>query len=304
MGSLHASNATSSADGGSPRRSRVPRWALGAGLALAVAVRAAWRLAQLVRGAPAQRLALAHAAVLPAPGERPLRLLVLGDSAADGYGLADPAVAYPHQVAVRLAALTGRPVAVDSKAVDGARTRDVLVRQVPAVAGSAPDLVVVAVGVNEALRGASARRVEMDTRVLLDALASCAGPGGAPAVRVVLAPCPDLGGAPGLPWPASTLVGWRCRVVRRAQQRAGAAAGVPVVRFDVRPPAAMFGTDGLHPGTLGAAASAALLARTLTTHQEARTWISDWTDGTSSSPAAPRVSASRSPGRSSPRAAG
>ncbi|MFP5309053.1 MAG: GDSL-type esterase/lipase family protein [Actinomycetes bacterium] len=266
---------TRSADGsGAPRgpeRARPPAVLVLLLLAaVGVVVRAALRVRRLAREAPSHRVPLDHARRVVAagadPDAAPLRLLVVGDSAADGYGLTDLDDAFPGQAAVRLSALRGRPVEVASVAVDGARTRDVLVRQVPAVAASRPDLVVVGVGVNEALRGARAGGVRADTAALLDALADL-GP------QVALVPCPDLAAAPGLPWPVSSLAGWRCRAVRRAQTAAGAAAGVAVVRYPGRPPAAMFGPDGLHPGPLGAAASAALLVAAL--EDKDPPWTSD-----------------------------
>ncbi len=190
----------------------------------------------------------------------PVRLLVLGDSAARGYGLTDAATAFPQQVARGLAAATGRRVAVTSLATDGHRTADVRTEQVPLVRAADPDVVVVSVGVNDAIGRVPPDEVRASTTALLDAVED-AGDG----ALVAFVPCPDLGAAPGFGWPLARLVGWSCRRVARAQRRAAAGRDLVVVPLP-RPDATMFGGDGFHPGETGHAAMARLVVEALLDH--------------------------------------
>lgn len=216
----------------------------------AVAGVTATRVRRLRRSAAAHAHELDHRAVLGSgPGE-PVRLLVLGDSAARGYGLEDAAQAYPQQVARQLAAATGRRVDVRATATDGHRTADVVVEQLPLVRAARADAVVVSVGVNDAVRGTRGADLRMATRALLaGVLADADG------AVVVLVTCPDLAAAPGLPWPVGPLLGRRCRHVGRVQAAVAGDLDVPTVVLP-RPGRDLFGADGFHPGAAGHAAMA------------------------------------------------
>lgn len=80
-----------------------------------------------------------------------LRYLALGDSAAQGIGASDPELGYVGLIASRLRHSTGRPVDVVNLSRSGARIRDVLDVQLPALAalGGTPDIVTVAIGGND-----------------------------------------------------------------------------------------------------------------------------------------------------------
>jgi lysophospholipase L1-like esterase len=179
--------------------------------------------------------------------EPPVHLTVLGDSAAAGHGIADADRALPRRLGRALAG-SGRAVRVRSLAVDGATTEDVRRRQVPELGPVEGDqVVVVGVGVNDALGRRPATLVRADTRELLDALAERA-----PDALVVLVTCPDLGVAPGLPAPLRGPVGWRCRLVAAAQCEVVEERDVAAVRLGrdlLRP--RHFGDDGFHPGAEG-----------------------------------------------------
>ena len=191
-----------------------------------------------------------EASVGEGPGV-PLQLVVLGDSAARGYGLADPHQAYPFQVAAQLAAASGRRVHVTSLAEDGARTADVLAAQVPVLRRLDADAVVVSVGVNDALNRTRRRELAADTDALLAATLAAA-----PDAAVVFAGTPDLSTAPGFPQPLRSLVGLACRRTHAVQRRV--AAGEPAVTFVTypRPTPEMYGDDGFHPGPRGQLAAA------------------------------------------------
>lgn len=178
----------------------------------------------------------------------PLRLVVLGDSSGAGYGLDDPAVALPRQVATRLSKAAGRPVGVTCLAVDGARTADVVVRQAPHVRRLRPDAVVVVVGVNDAIGRTRRADVVAGTARLAGAIERAA-----PEAAVAFVGCPNLRYAPGLPAPLDRLVGLACRRVAGAQRVA--LTGHPVEHVDLYGPLEPgdFGPDGFHPGAEGCA---------------------------------------------------
>jgi lysophospholipase L1-like esterase len=182
---------------------------------------------------------------LDLPGRQPARrVTVLGDSAAAGHGIGSAEDALPRRLGRALAA-DGTAVEVRCLAADGAAARDVLDQQVPALTPS--DVVVVGVGVNDALRRHPATMVRRDTRELLEAVRSVSTE-----AALVVVTCPDLGVAPGLPAAVRGAVGWRCRSVANAQQQVAGELGVPVVRLDrtvLRPE--LFGDDGFHPGADG-----------------------------------------------------
>jgi lysophospholipase L1-like esterase len=182
---------------------------------------------------------------LDLPGRRPARrLTVLGDSAAAGHGIGSPEDALPRQLG-RALADDGTAVEVRCFAADGATAQDVVEQQVPELELS--DVVVVGVGVNDALRRHPTAMVRRDTRELLETVAAASPP-----AAIVLVTCPDLGVAPGLPAAIRGVVGWRCRMVAAAQCEVAAELGVPAVRLDrtvLRPE--LFGEDGFHPGAAG-----------------------------------------------------
>lgn len=215
---------------------------------LGIGAVAVWEAAQVARVARMEDQGGRHDhAVLLGTGlGEPLRLVLLGDSAVDGYRLGVEE-SLPRQVAARLAARTGRRVWVRSLAVSGATSDDVARFQLPLLrAAGRADAVVVGVGVNDALQRVPADEVEINTRAIVDGLAESA-----PAAALAFIPCHDLTEAPGLGPLLRRVLGWRCRVVHRRQLVVLREAGVPVAEGDRRAAAPMFGDDGLHPGADG-----------------------------------------------------
>jgi lysophospholipase L1-like esterase len=181
------------------------------------------------------------------PGRRPARrLTVLGDSAAAGHGIGSPDDSLPRRLGDALAA-DGTAVEVRCLATDGATIEDVIAHQLPDLGRS--DVVVVGVGVNDALRRHPATMVRRETRTLLEGVRE-----GCPGAALVLVTCPDLGVAPGLPPSLRGVVGWRCRSVAAAQCQVADELEVPAVSLHRRIlTPAMFGEDGFHPGPEGIA---------------------------------------------------
>ncbi|MCU1693414.1 MAG: esterase [Frankiales bacterium] len=98
-----------------------------------------------------------------------LLYVALGDSAAQSVGASRPARGYVGLLAERLRVTTGGPVRVVNLSVSGARVRDVLRDQVPALRALRPDVVTVAVGGND-VRGYDAGRFDTDVSALVAAL--------------------------------------------------------------------------------------------------------------------------------------
>lgn len=98
--------------------------------------------------APAAALAAAAPARADPPTSR--RVLGLGDSLTVGYG--DPAGGWPPEFAA-LAAAAGTTVNIDSYAVGGWGTTDALPGLAAVLVATRPDLVVVAIGTNDAAGG-------------------------------------------------------------------------------------------------------------------------------------------------------
>jgi lysophospholipase L1-like esterase len=196
-----------------------------------------------MRQAAAATEALDHD--LHLPGRDPARrLTVLGDSAAAGHGIGSAEDALPRRLGRALAA-DGTAVEVHCLAEDGATGQDVVERQLPDLPPS--DVVVVGVGVNDALRRHPTTMVRRDTRSIVEGVRASV-----PEATLVLVTCPDLGVAPGLPTAVRGVVGWRCRAVAAAQCEVAEELGVPAVRLDrgqLRPE--LFGEDGFHPGAGG-----------------------------------------------------
>jgi len=189
-----------------------------------------------------------------------LHLMVFGDSTATGYGcrLADEV---PGVLLARgLAARSGKPVRLSTKAIVGATSRG-LASQVDAmlVAGPPPDAAVIMIGANDVTAlngiGPSARRLGAAVRRLRR--------GG---TAVIVGTCPDLGVITAIPQPLR----WTARSlgVRLARAQAGevhAAGGVPVPLADLlRPhfetePELLFSEDRFHPSATGYALAAGQL---------------------------------------------
>lgn len=187
----------------------------------------------------------------------PLRLLILGDSAAAGVGAASQdealsgrlvaALAHRHTVHWRLLAQTGHT------------TRDALAA-LSALPPQSFDVVVTSLGVNDVTGGHSVRRWVADQRALLARLQQDCG-----APLCLLSALPPMHQFPALPQPLRAYLGAQARRFDRALQ--GIAATTPGccrVGLDDGSPAELgpqhMAADGFHPGPAVYAAWAARLA--------------------------------------------
>lgn len=244
-------------DRGGRRRVRVALSGIGI-VTVAAGARTVARVRQSRKVAEALRVTLEHDTLVGEGLGEPTSLIVLGDSAADGYALATPNDAFPWHLASHLATATSRRVRVTSFARDGARTRHVLHEQAPLLRAIDADVIAIIVGVNDVFGRVPPARLRADTHELVQALGEVA-----PAATVVLIGCPDLGRAPGLPQPLRALVGLRCRQASRVQGEVARAAGIRFVDIAAQTRAEHFGMDGLHPGRTGSLAIARGAVRAL-----------------------------------------
>lgn len=195
----------------------------------------------------------------PADG-KPFELLGLGDSGMAGVGVTQPADALPAQIAQRVAASTGRPVHVVSHAQRGARTHDVLTKQLAPNLGT-PDVVILLVGTNDVTHLTPARQLADDTAYLLDRLHRLGAP-------VVMSSLPEFGAMRAVPAVLRAVLRFRAVAVRRIHVRAALDAGRGVHLVDVRElvgrefltNADLMSPDRFHPSEAGHARIADVLA--------------------------------------------
>ena len=181
----------------------------------------------------------------------PLRVLVLGDSAAVGYGMDRAEQTPPAMLGMGLAHVLDRPVEIRSLAVVGAKTIDVLDEQMPLIGDYAPDVTVIVVGTNDITH-------QVPTRVSARQLAKITEDLIAAGSEVVVGTVPDLGTIRPIMQP---LRAWARRLSRELAHRQSvavtAAGGRAVLmgsllgdlfrdRYDD-----MFGVDRFHPSEAG-----------------------------------------------------
>mgnify|MGYP001176941252 CR=1 FL=1 len=139
------------------------------------------------------------------PDATPIRLVALGDSTLTGPGLTDPDAIWLRRSLAALA--LDHPIDVVSLAVGGSRASDVLAR-VPEALALAPDVVIVAVGSNDAIHGTGNRSFTTTFDAIVSALGSAV-----PAVGV--GNVGDLGNVARVPVPLSSLLRQRSIAISR-----------------------------------------------------------------------------------------
>lgn len=218
---------------------------------------------------------LAYAVLRPAPEQPefdasgrmgtglPLAVGVIGDSSCTGPGLSGPEEIWVQQTGILLAK-RGFDVRLNSVAVGGARVADALDDQLPLLLETDPDVVLVAVGSNDVLKGTTPNAFERDLMSLAVALSATRS-------LVVLSGIGDLGSIPRLLPPLR-------QVIRARARQFDAIHGRVAERFDflkadqwttaaaiLADPSA-FTADLFHPGPRGHAAWADVAMDVLEPH--------------------------------------
>jgi len=199
-----------------------------------------------------------------APGVEVIRLAVLGDSSAAGYGVTESARTPGALLASGLAEAAGAPVRLLNVAKVGGQSSDLgwqLERVLTAAPeGRAPHVVMIMIGANDVTHRV---KVAESVRFLGDAVRRLRAAG----TEVVVGTCPDLGTIRPVAQPLRRLARRWSRQLAAAQTVEVVSAGGRTVslgsllgpEFDARPED-MFGPDRFHPSAEGyAAASMALL---------------------------------------------
>ena len=183
------------------------------------------------------------------PGEA-IRLLVLGDSTAVGYGMKKAEDTPTALIADSLSYVLDTPVNARSAAVVGAQSKD-LIDQINAAADHRPQIAVILVGANDIRHqvrpSTSAERLATAIRALR-----------AEDCEVIVGTCPDLGTIKLILPPLRTVVRHWSRRLAKAQTVAAVEAGARVVSVgDLLGPLYLklgegfFGDDRYHPSKAG-----------------------------------------------------
>jgi lysophospholipase L1-like esterase len=183
------------------------------------------------------------------PGEL-LRLAVLGDSAAAGYGATDPDETFGAMLATSLAEAFSRPVSLGCHAIVGAQTSD-LARQIDELGDQHIDASAIIVGTNDVTHRV---RASASIHHLEEAIGQLQGLGAVVAVGT----CPDLGTVRPIPPPLRQVARQNSRRLAEAQAKAAREAGGVAVALGTllgpefaAAPAELFGPDRFHPSPAG-----------------------------------------------------
>ncbi|HTJ34967.1 MAG TPA: SGNH/GDSL hydrolase family protein [Dactylosporangium sp.] len=185
----------------------------------------------------------------------PIRLVVLGDSSAAGYGAEQPSETFAAAVAAGLAEQQQRPVRMRCLAVVGSESKG-LPPQVDVALRQKPDVAVICVGGNDVTHRV---RVQTAVRHLVDAVRRLRAAG----VEVVVGTCPDLGTIRPIQPPLRWLARRWSRQMATAQTIAVVEAGGRTVSLGdllgelfYAEPDRMFSLDRFHPSGAGYLAAA------------------------------------------------
>lgn len=202
-----------------------------------------------------------------APGIEVIRIAMLGDSSAAGYGVTESARTPGALLAAGLAEAAGSPVRLQNVAKVGGQSSDLgwqLERVLTAGPdGKAPHVAVIMIGANDVTHRV---KVTESIRFLGDAVRRLRAAG----VEVVVGTCPDLGTIRPVAQPLRRLARRWSRQLAAAQTIEVVSAGGRTVslgsllgpEFDARPED-MFGPDRFHPSAEGYATAAMALLPSL-----------------------------------------
>lgn len=149
-----------------------------------------------------------------------LRIAVLGDSSVTAPGVAGPEEIWVSRICQRLA--DTHHVILASFAVGGSMAHDLIKEQLPLAIDFEPDIVLVAVGANDAIKGVPVRVFEKNLDKLIAALTETGA-------TVIQSGVGDLGSIPRLYPPLENLMSRRALRFDRAHQRVGEKYGTTVV---------------------------------------------------------------------------
>ncbi len=209
-----------------------------------------------------------YGAMLPGP---PIRLAVLGDSAAAGYGARLAEETFGAYLATGLSTLARRPVRLRSVAVVGAQTSD-LMDQIRYVTPFNPDVAAMIIGANDITHRVQPSASIAALRLAVTTLRAggAAGSLRASGPEVVVGTCPDMGTLRPLAPPLRQVARRWSRQLAAAQTIATVEAGGHSVSLGSllgphfqASPMEMFGPDRFHPSPAGYRSCAAAMLPTV-----------------------------------------
>ena len=179
----------------------------------------------------------------------PIRLIAVGESTVAGIGAATHQTALTGHLATLLSRHTKRPVKWFVAARSGINARLSQVELVPKLSGYRADIVLVALGVNDAIEFHTARRWATDVQELIEAIRREVGD-----APVLLGGVPPLDCFPALPVPLNFVLGARSAALGEASVKLAARMKrVVYIPFDIAQYGRrdLFCADGFHPSELG-----------------------------------------------------
>lgn len=181
-------------------------------------------------------------------GDKPLRLVAVGESPLAGVGLADQRETLTARLAEQLAERISQPVQWQVSARGGVTAEQTRQRLVEGLDPRPASLILIGLGVNDCLKLQAPARWQQDLTALIETLRARVGP-----APVILTGVPDMGCFPALPAPLSILLGTRARLLDAAA--AELAETLQQVRHvsmtldaETR---TLFCADGFHPSAQG-----------------------------------------------------
>jgi len=166
----------------------------------------------------------------------PMRVAVLGDSSVTAPGVAGPEEIWVRRICARLA--ESRHVILQSYAVSGSKAIDLIDNQLEPTLAFAPDLVIVSVGSNDAIKGVSLRTFEGQLDELIAVLAETDA-------LILMSGVGDLGTIPRLYPPLRNMMTRRSARFDRVHHLVAARYGAHVVEHRSDDPAIWYSDRGL-----------------------------------------------------------
>ncbi len=194
----------------------------------------------------------------------PLRLIALGESTVAGVGARTHETGLAGQLSLALSRQIGRSMDWVVVARSGINARKSRAELVPQLSGSQADIVMIALGVNDAIEFHTARRWASDVEGLIEDVRAQVGD-----ALVLLSGVPPLNYFPALPEPLSFVLGARSAALERASLKlVEKLERVVYVPFRIERDNAgdLFCADGFHPSELGYSEWAEQLADAFAMH--------------------------------------
>jgi len=182
-----------------------------------------------------------------AGGGEALRLIALGESTVAGIGARTHETGLAGQLSLSIARRVKRRVEWSVVARSGINARNCRVELVPKLTGRRADVVMIALGVNDAIELHTARRWVADVERLIEDVRAEVGE-----ALVLLSGVPPLDCFPVLPEPLSSVLGARSAALGHASfEMVKRLKRVIYVPFKVDRRRELFCPDGFHPSELG-----------------------------------------------------